>query len=269
MVYDNCPVDLLLGRNCDNFSDILMTAEDPTQSFQVTTRHQQAESRQEDDTLTEQLEKGIEPNPLADMLGENFDFPQTNLSLQDTDQIHEVADDFDRQFLAKDQKTDPSLAELWQTADTEGSQFTVVSDILHRKTTDQNGRPYLQIVLPADRRAEIIKIAHSTPMAGHLGGKATKYKVMRNFFGTGMSADIKEACQSCEHCQKTAKKVNTTAPMQITQTFTEPFHRVALDIVGPLPLTPRKHLFILISHQDIQTQNPSRQPHRKQWLKHC
>ena len=51
-------------------------------------------------------------------------------------------------------------------ADTEGSQFTGVSDFLHRKTTDQNGRPYLQIVLPADRRAEIIKIAHSTPMAG-------------------------------------------------------------------------------------------------------
>ena len=80
MVYDNCPADFLLGRNCDNFSDILMTAEDPTQSFQVTTRHQQAESRQEDDTLTEQQEKGIEPNPLTDMLGGKFDFPQTNLS---------------------------------------------------------------------------------------------------------------------------------------------------------------------------------------------
>ena len=72
-----------------------------------------------------------------------------------------------------------------------------------------------------------------------------KYKVMRNFFWMGMSADIKEACQSCERCQKTTKKVNATAPMQITQTFTEPFHRVTLDIVGPLPLTPRKHLFIL------------------------
>ena len=116
LVYDNCPVDLLLRRNCDKFSDILMTAEDPTQSFQVTTRHLQAESRQEDDTLTKQLEKAIKPNPLTDMLGENFDFPQTNLSVQDTDQIHEEADDFDRQFLAKDQKTDPSLAELWQMA---------------------------------------------------------------------------------------------------------------------------------------------------------
>ena len=62
LVNDNYSVDLPLGRTCDNFSDILMTAEDPTQSFQVTTRHQQAESRQEDDTITEQQEKGIEPN---------------------------------------------------------------------------------------------------------------------------------------------------------------------------------------------------------------
>ena len=92
--YDNCTVDLLFGRNCDNFSDIPMTAEDPTQSFQVMTRHKQTESRQEDNTLTEQQEKGIEPNPLTDMLGENFDFQQTNLSLQDTDRIHEVADDY-------------------------------------------------------------------------------------------------------------------------------------------------------------------------------
>ena len=106
---------------------------------------------------------------------------------------------------------------------------------------------------------EIIKITHSTPMARHLGIKATKYKVMRNFFWTGMSADIKEACQSCERCQKIAKKVKATALIQITQVFIEPFHRVTLDIVGSLPLTTRKHLFIL-TYIDLASRYPDAEP---------
>ena len=58
-----------------------------------------------------------------------------------------------------------------------------------------------------------------------------------------------------ENCQE----VNTTAPMQITQTFTELFHHEALDIVGPLPLTPRKHLFIL-TYSDLASRYPDAEP---------
>ena len=92
-------------------------------------------------------------------------------------------------------------------------------------------------------------------MAGHLGTKPTQYKIMKNFFWPGMANHIKRACQSCERCQKTAKRTHSTAPMQITTTFTEPFHRVALDIVGPLPHTKRKHMYIL-TYIDLASRYP-------------
>ena len=46
--------------------------------------------------------------------------------------------------------------------------------------------------------------------------------------------------QMSEDCQE----VHATAPMQITPTFTEHFHRVALDIVGPLPRTGHQHMYL-------------------------
>ena len=122
---------------------------------------------------------------------------------------------------------------------------TLISGILHKQTRDQNKRPYTQIVLPTIRRQEVIRLAHSTPMAENMGYKRTKYKIMKNFFWPGMGKEIQNACQSCERCQKTAKKSSYVAPMQKTPTITELFHKVASDVVGPLPLTKRKNQYIL------------------------
>ena len=40
-------------------------------------------------------------------------------------------------------------------------------------------------------------------------------------------------------------RVKTRQPMQITDTATQPFERVQIDIVGPLPITPRGNKYIL------------------------
>ena len=74
-----------------------------------------------------------------------------------------------------------------------------------------------------------------------------------------MAKDIKQACQSCEQCQKTAKQSPSVAPMQTTPTFTEPNHRVALDVVGSLPITKRKNRFIL-TYIDLSTRYPDAYP---------
>ena len=147
----------------------------------------------------------------------------------------------------------------------DNSEILVIHEVLQRQTTDQDRQKYTQIVLPVNHRQEVIIIAHSTAIAGHLGTKPTQYKIMKNFCWPGM---VNDACQSCECCQKTAKRTHSTTPMQITTTFTEPFHRVALDIVGPLPRTKRKHTYILttlIWPLGIPMQNRYIQQCHKQW----
>ena len=142
------------------------------------------------------------------------------------------------------------------------TELIIMNNVLHRKTQDADGHAFTQIVVPTNRKNEIIKIAHSTPMAGHLGHRATLSKIHRNFYWPGMSEQVKQACRRCERCQKTGKKANSTAPMVTTPTFVQPFHRVAMDVVGLLPLTKRKNMFIL-TYLDLATRYPEAVPLRE------
>lgn len=90
-----------------------------------------------------------------------------------------------------------------------------------------------------------MQLTHSTPMAGHVGVHRTKYKIQKNFYWPYMGKDIRITCQACSRCQKTANKTHSKAPMltpvvRITQDF-----KVAIDVVGPLPLTRSKNCYIL------------------------
>ena len=108
------------------------------------------------------------------------------------------------------------------------------------------GEQRFQIMLPSNRCDEVIKLAHATPMAGHVGTVRTKYRIMKNFFWPGMSSDIRKACQSCSRCQKTAKHTYSKAHMQVPAVhITRPFEKVAIDIVRPLPVTRKKNIYIL------------------------
>ena len=72
-------------------------------------------------------------------------------------------------------------------------------------------------------------------------------KVSKNFFWPGMGADIRDYCRSCDVCQrKSSKDRIKPVPLQPLPVVTEPFSRVAVDLVGPLsPLSSEGHRYIL------------------------
>jgi hypothetical protein len=80
-----------------------------------------------------------------------------------------------------------------------------------------------------------MKLAHETLMAGHLGVKKTTDRVTSEFYWPGIQADIKRFCKSCDICQQTIPKGRIApVPLGRMPLITEPFKRVAVDIVGPL-----------------------------------
>ena len=203
-----------------------------------------------------------------DIIGDDFDFPQTNLSLPDTDTDPSSDPDFDpllqpnadSEALRRDQHNDPTLAELWSSADQENSPYITKHGILHRQSADRLGEPIWQIVLPANRRQRVLDLAHSTPMAGHGGHKRTKYKILKHFFWPHLATDVKATCQSCDRCQKTAKRTHSRAPMVSPPPhITRPFDKVAIDVVGPLPTTKYKNRYIL-TYIDLGTRYPDAVP---------
>ena len=187
-VFDGDTVDLLIGRNCPDFKELLYKAEGLDKIQLVTTRQETKQDAEEDHRIaTEQTVEGVEATPLKDLLGKDLDFPQTKFSLQSPDPTEKTI----LRAIAKTPRHDPSLADLWRQAEQIESDFVIEEGALLRKTKDKDGDSYTRLVLPTNQQESVIRIAHSTPAAGHVGYESTKYK---NYFWPGMSKQIK-ACQ--------------------------------------------------------------------------
>ena len=158
-VSDDIRHDVILGRDCDILYALMKTAiEDIPQDVLVVQTRQQAAAeshcQQKNADASEEL-LALHP----DIIGDDFDFPQKNLSLPDTDTDPSSDLDFDplsqpnadSEALRRDQHNDPTLAELWSSADQENSPYITKHGILHRQSADRLGEPNWQIVLPANR----------------------------------------------------------------------------------------------------------------------
>ncbi len=111
----------------------------------------------------------------------------------------------------------------------------------------ENGKVFKQVCVPKSLRDKVLKIAHDSLMAGHLGIKKTYDKVLFNFWWPGLNADVTRYCRSCDICQKTFPKGKTQKiPIGKMPIIDTPFARVAVDLIGPInPPSERKHRFIL------------------------
>ena len=141
--------------------------------------------------------------------------------------------------------------------------YYVKSGVLMRKwrTTqrpaDEEWSIVHQTVIPPCYRDEILRIAHEIPVAGHLGIRKTQSRVMAHFYWPKLHQDVVEFCKTCHTCQMVGKpqpSINP-APMIPISAFDEPFTRVLVDCVGPLPRTKSVHQYLL-TIMDLSTRFP-------------
>ena len=144
------------------------------------------------------------------------------------------------------QETDESLSAMRAIADEEENS-TVFWDkgILYR--TCRNGKQWInQIVLPKQYRRQLLQLAHSSPMSGHLAQAKTSSRIQKRFYWPTLFRDVDDYCKSCEVCQKTRRSRTPRVPMIPLPIIEEPFSRITMDIVGPLPRSRSGHRFVLV-----------------------
>eukprot|EP00731_Ephydatia_muelleri_P014418 Em0008g138a len=124
-----------------------------------------------------------------------------------------------------------------------------------------------QLVLPEACRDPVLHMAHAIPMAGHVGRKKTTERVLQRFFWPGVSKDVAEYCKNCPSCQKASSKRVAPAPLIPLPVIAEPFSRIALDIVGPLPRSRSGNRFVLVIC-DYATRYPEAIPFRSADAEH-
>lgn len=80
----------------------------------------------------------------------------------------------------------------------------------------------------------------------HSGIGKTLARVQLNWYWPGMTGEVRRVVRSCEVCQ-VEKSGGTGKPGSRQRLYAgRPWQKVAVDLVGPLPETPRHHRWILV-----------------------
>ena len=103
-----------------------------------------------------------------------------------------------------------------------------------------------QLVLPRVCHGTVMSLAHSIPLAGHLGKKKTTNRVLQRFYWPTIHRDIAEFCRTCESCQKCSSRKGVRAPLVPLPIISQPFERITMDIVGPLPRSRLGNRYVLV-----------------------
>ena len=120
------------------------------------------------------------------------------------------------------------------------------SGVLFRKFARKDGTGhYIQFVVPRTLKDTILYQMHECVASGHLGQKKTRERLLRRFYWFKVREDANlwvQRCDTCAAIKKPPKEIR--APMG-TMIAGAPMDRVATDVLGPLPETPRGNQFIL------------------------
>uniref|UniRef100_A0A672IAI9 Gypsy retrotransposon integrase-like protein 1 n=1 Tax=Salarias fasciatus TaxID=181472 RepID=A0A672IAI9_SALFA len=160
--------------------------------------------------------------------------------------------------LRKAQKQDPSLTNCVSAAvSSEEASTKKVAYVLEdglllrtwmpRKDTDKVLDSVKQVVVPKPFRAQVLALAHDSPWSGHLGVTKTYDRILKHFFWPGLKKDVATHCRTCHTCQIVGKpnQVVSPAPLCPIPVMAEPFERVIVDCVGPLPRTKAGNQFLI------------------------
>ncbi len=163
---------------------------------------------------------------------------------------------FDKDHLIAAQKSDPSLAPCVEAAvlsdDSYGARIAFIWEggVLMRRWRPRDVDDALavyQIILPSDYRPQVLQLAHEHPLSGHLGVNKTYKRISRYFFWPGLKSSVSRFCKCCHVCQMVGKPNQTipSAPLHPIPVVGEPFERLILDCVGPLPKSKSGHQYVL------------------------
>lgn len=110
------------------------------------------------------------------------------------------------------------------------------------------------IIIPhQDARNDIMLENHSSAIGGHKGITKTYRRISERYYWPSMKSDIEKyvsGCPSFQMIKLTRRK--TRQPLVLTDTPGRAFDKIALDLMGPLPMTSKQSRYIL-TIQDLLT----------------
>ena len=113
--------------------------------------------------------------------------------------------------------------------------------------TTEEGSTRWKLMVPAALRDLVLGQLHSSVGTGHFGLERSAAMIKRApVYWVGMMRDMEEFCRNCDLCMRTKPTLQRRRAAMVSYTAGEPFQRVGVDIMGPLPETVRGNKYILV-----------------------
>lgn len=104
-----------------------------------------------------------------------------------------------------------------------------------------------KMVVPKDKRREILHRCHDIPASGHVGTFKTYWKVCQRYYWPKMRSDISRYIKSCKVCAQ--QKVEQKPPaglMGDRPNINQPWQCISLDYIGPFPRSRSGNTYALV-----------------------
>src|SRR6185295_14660 len=135
--------------------------------------------------------------------------------------------------------------------------FETKNNILYKKDRRKQTRGKLLKVIQKHEVEPILFMLHNHPLGGHLRTDIVFNKVRNLYYWPQMYENIKEYIKACDSCQRRGHKQNPEPLQPIL--VGNPFEKIGIDFVGPLPVTPRGNKYIIVA-TDYLTKWPEARP---------
>ena len=118
----------------------------------------------------------------------------------------------------------------------------------------QHYQLYKRNRLNPDEPQQVVKIndverilfnGHSESHSGHFGIENTYHRILRKYYWPQMYKTIENYIKACDICQRKGRttKNNQLNPIPVR----EPFEKIGIDLVGPLPITSNNNRYIVVA----------------------
>ena len=127
--------------------------------------------------------------------------------------------------------------------------YFLAQGILYKRQLPRDAplRDYEEVIIvPEGLRDTVIRAEHADPLSGHGAKDRTLWRLKRKFSWRGMEKDVQRFVRSCIVCHKFKGKQHPLTTLGRVPLPDRKFSLVAVDLMGPLPLTEAGNRYILL-----------------------
>ncbi len=124
----------------------------------------------------------------------------------------------------------------------EASKHKIENEILWIRDTEKSD---WKILVPQALTPRILHEHHDSVYAGHPGSDETLRAVQQLYWWPRMRDDVRNHVRQCMLCACHKSRATSSGPMRPHQP-TKPWDTIAVDLMGPYPLTAKKRRFIFV-----------------------